>query len=297
MKSKQTEKIGIIGGSGLYQIEALKDAREVALATPFGRPSGKFVVGRLEGRDIVFLARHGKGHTLLPGEINYRANIYAMKQLGVTRIISVSAVGSMKKEIVPCHIVIPDQFYDLTKGRKSSFFGEGIVAHVSFADPICPQLAQIVTDAGRLVGATVHKGGIYICMEGPQFSTRAESEVHRGFGVSVIGMTNATEAKLAREAEICYVTVALATDYDCWHQSETAVTTEMVIRVLLANVALSKKMIQAAVAGSHPVRNCACGEALKNAIMTDKKMITSAIKKKLAPIIGKYISQKGKEIK
>ena len=225
VRSKQTEKIGVIGGSGLYQIEALKNVREVAVATPFGKPSGKFVVGLLSGRELVFLARHGKGHTLLPGEINYRANIYAMKQLGVTRIISVSAVGSMKKEIVPGHIVIPNQFYDLTKGRKSSFFGDGIVAHISFADPICPQLAKTVTNAGRLSGATVHEGGTYICMEGPQFSTRAESEVHRSWGVSVIGMTNATEAKLAREAEICYVTVALSTDYDCWHQSEEPVTT------------------------------------------------------------------------
>ncbi len=282
-------QIGIIGGSGLYQMEALKNVREVAVSTPFGKPSGKFILGKLEGIPVAFLPRHGKGHTILPSEINFRANIYAMKQIGVTRILSVSAVGSMKKEIEPGHIVLPDQFYDLTKGRQSTFFGGGIVAHVSFADPICPQLSQSVAEAGIAAGATVHKGGTYICMEGPQFSTRAESMVHRNWGVAVIGMTNATEAKLAREAEICYVTIALSTDYDCWHVSEAPVTTEQVVKVLLANVALSKKIIQTAVKQIDRERTCGCGEALKNAIMTDPRLITSKIKKNLKPIIGKYL--------
>ncbi len=291
MKSDQAQ-IGIIGGSGLYQMEALKGIKEVAIATPFGRPSSKFVLGRLEGVPVAFLPRHGVGHRYLPSEINFRANIYALKHLGVTRIISVSAVGSMKKEIVPGHIVVPDQFYDLTKGRKGTFFGNGIVAHVSFADPICAPLAKTVAEAGESVGAVVHRGGTYICMEGPQFSTRAESEVHRSWKVAVIGMTNATEAKLAREAEICYVTLALSTDYDCWHLSEEPVTTEMVIKVLLANVALSKKIIQTAVRNVPSQRSCSCGEALKNAIMTDPRLITSKMRKDLNPIIGKYLSKK-----
>ncbi len=292
MKSNRAQ-IGIIGGSGLYQMEALKNVKAVAVATPFGKPSGKFVLGRLEGTPVAFLPRHGVGHHILPSEINFRANIYALKQLGVTRIISVSAVGSMKKEIAPGHIVVPDQFYDLTKGRSSTFFGNGIVAHVSFANPICPQLAKTVAEAGESAGATVHRGGTYLCMEGPQFSTRAESDIHRTWNVDVIGMTNATEAKLAREAEICYVTLALSTDYDCWHVSEEPVTTEMVIKMLLANVALSKKMIQTAVKTvSLLPRNCRCGEALKNAIMTDPRLITNKQKKDLRPIIGKYLSKK-----
>jgi len=288
MKSDRAQ-IGIIGGSGLYQIEGLKNTREVAVATPFGKPSGKCVLGTLEGVPVAFLPRHGLGHTLLPSEVNYRANIYAMKQLGVSRIISVSAVGSMKKEIAPGHIVLPDQFYDLTKGRRSTFFGEGVVAHVSFADPICPQMIQCLEAAGRSAGATVHKGGVYICMEGPQFSTRAESQVHRSWDVAVIGMTNATEAKLAREAELCYVTMALSTDYDCWHVSEVPVTTAQVVQVLLDNVALSKKIIRAAVKMAPPERTCSCGDALQNAIMTDPQAMTDKIKKKLKGILGKYL--------
>ncbi len=285
-------QIGIIGGSGLYQMEGLKDIKEVAISTPFGKPSGKFILGKLEGVPVAFLPRHGMGHTLLPSEINYRANLHGLKQLGVTAILSVSAVGSMKKEIPPGHIVVPDQFYDLTKGRKSSFFGNGIVAHVSLADPICPVLAKTVADAGVSAGATVHRGGTYICMEGPQFSTRAESEVHRQWKVSVIGMTNATEAKLAREAEICYVTLALSTDYDCWHVSEEPVTSDRVIKVLLANVALSKRIITAAVRKIDTERNCRCGSALKNAIVTDLRYAPSKIKKDLNLFIGKYISNK-----
>ncbi len=285
-------QIGIIGGSGLYQMEELKDVKEVALSTPFGKPSGKFILGKLNGTPVAFLPRHGIGHTLLPSEINFRANIYGFKQLGVTAILSVSAVGSMKKELKPGHIVVPDQFYDLTKGRKSSFFGNGIVAHVSFADPICKALASTVADASESVGAVVHRGGTYICMEGPQFSTRAESCVHRQWKVSVIGMTNATEAKLAREAEICYVTIALSTDYDCWHISETPVTTEMVIKVLLTNVALSKNIISATVGRIDPTRDCRCGSALQNAIMTNPRLIPNKTKKDLNLLIGKYISSK-----
>lgn len=282
-------RIGVIGGSGLYQIESLKEVREVAVSTPFGKPSGKFILGTLEGVPIAFLARHGQGHLLLPSEINYRANFFAMKQLGVERILSVSAVGSMKEEIAPGHIVLPSQFYDLTKGRKSTFFGNGIVAHVSLADPICAELAGIVAEASRAVGATIHRGGTYLCMEGPQFSTRAESEVHRRWGVDVIGMTNVTEAKLAREAEICYVTIALATDYDCWHVSEEPVTVERVIKTLLENVALSKKIIQAAVVRIGEGRRCPCSDALKHAIVTSSSAIPKKTKVDLKPIIGKYV--------
>ncbi|MBI3358901.1 MAG: S-methyl-5'-thioadenosine phosphorylase [Nitrospirae bacterium] len=281
-------QIGIIGGSGLYQMEGLKEMKEVAISTPFGKPSGKFILGKLEGVLVAFLPRHGVGHTLLPSEINFRANIHGLKQLGVTAILSVSAVGSMKKEIAPGHIVVPNQFYDLTKGRKSTFFGNGIVAHVSLADPICPALAKTIADAGESVGAKVYRGGTYICMEGPQFSTRAESEVHRQWNVSVIGMTNATEAKLSREAEICYVTLALSTDYDCWHVAEAPVTTEMVMKVLLANVALSKRIIAAAVRQINPHRDCRCGSALKNAIMTDPRLVPNKTKQDLNLLIGKY---------
>lgn len=288
-KGAPQARIGIIGGSGLYQMEALKEVRDVAMATPFGRPSGKFVLGTLEGVPVVFLARHGRGHTLLPSEINYRANLFAMKKLGVERILSVSAVGSMKEEIVPGHVVIPDQFYDLTKGRKSTLFGDGIVAHVSLADPICPELTERVMEAGNAVGATLHRGGIYLCMEGPQFSTRAESQIHRTWGVSVIGMTNATEAKLAREAEICYVTIALATDYDCWHVSEEVVTVERVLKTLHENAMLSKKMVQAAVARIDSKRNCLCAEALKHAIVTPHSSIPKKVRQNLKPVIGKYL--------
>ena len=282
-------RIGVIGGSGLYQMESLKEVREIAVSTPFGKPSGKFILGTLEGIPIAFLARHGQGHTLLPSEINYRANLFALKKLGVERILSVSAVGSMKEAIAPGHIVLPSQFYDLTKGRKSTFFGEGIVAHVSLADPICLELAGIVAEASRAVGATIHRGGTYLCMEGPQFSSRAESEVHRGWGVDVIGMTNVTEAKLAREAEICYATIALATDYDCWHVSEEPVTVERVIKTLLENVALSKKIIQAAVVRIQEERRCPCSDALKHAIVTSSSAIPKKTKANLKPIIGKYV--------
>ncbi len=283
-------RIGVIGGSGLTQMENLQEVREVSVSTPFGRPSGKFIMGNLKGVPLAFLPRHGQGHTILPSEINYRANIFAMKKLGVERILSVSAVGSMKEEIVPGDVVIPEQFYDLTKGRGSTFFGEGIVAHVSLADPVCPELTEVVSMAGQDVGATLHRGGTYLCMEGPQFSTRAESEIHRGWGVSVIGMTNVTESKLAREAEICYVTMAMATDYDCWHIGAGPVTAEMVLKTLRENVALSKDMIQAAVGRIDLKRNCFCAEALKNAVVTDPSSISRKLKSSLKPLIGKYLS-------
>lgn len=281
--------IGVIGGSGLYEMEGLTGVREVKIHTPFGEPSDAFITGSLGGIEMGFLPRHGRGHRFLPTEVNYRANIYGMKKLGVDRIISVSAVGSMKEEIEPGHIVIPDQFYDLTKHRKSTFFGEGVVAHVGFADPVCHDLSKTLADAGEKAGATVHKGGTYICMEGPQFSTRAESRIYRKWGVDVIGMTNATEAKLAREAEICYATLALSTDYDCWHETEEDVTVEAVIAVLMKNVETAKKIIKEAVSMMPAKRGCRCSEALKNAIMTKAELIPEKTKKDLELIIGKYI--------
>lgn len=288
--SSPKAKIGIIGGSGLYEMEVLKETKEVAVSTPFGRPSGKFVLGELEGLSVAFLSRHGKNHNLLPSEINYRANIFALKKLGVERILSVSAVGSMKKEIVPGHIVIPDQFYDLTKGRESSFFGKGIVVHVSLADPICSELAETVFKTGEVVGGTMRRGGTYLCMEGPQFSTRAESEIHRTWGVDVIGMTNATESKLAREAEICYVTIALATDYDCWYVDEGPVTVDMILKILHENVSFSKKLIRAVVGEIASERTCRCSRALKNAIVTPHTAVSEKLKQTLKPLIGKYLS-------
>ncbi len=286
-------RIAIIGGSGLYEMETLKEVQAISVTTPFGRPSGKIILGTLEGRPVAFLPRHGLGHTLLPSEINYRANIFALKKLGVERILSVSAVGIMQEHIAPGHIVVPDQFYDLTKGRESTFFGRGIVAHVSLADPICKGLSETVSDAAEGVEATVHRGGTYLCMEGPQFSTRAESHIHRGWGeggaISVIGMTNATEAKLAREAEICYTTLALATDYDCWHIACADVTVEQVLKVLHDNVALSKRIIQATVGRLPMTRDCGCGDALKYAIVTAPGRIPAKVRTDLAPIIGKYL--------
>ncbi len=248
-RSSKTEKIsiGVIGGSGLYDMEGLTQIKSVRMTTPFGRPSDEYLIGTLHGKRVAFLPRHGRGHRIFPTDINYRANIYGMKKLGVDRIISVSAVGSMKEEIKPGEIVIPDQFYDHTKHRRSTFFGNGVVAHVGMADPVCSDLCSILIEAGVKVGATVHRGGTYLCMEGPQFSTRAESLIYRTWNVEVIGMTNATEAKLAREAEICYSTIALATDYDCWHHSEEAVTVEAVLAVMKHNIETSKAMIREAV--------------------------------------------------
>jgi 5'-methylthioadenosine phosphorylase len=289
--------IGIIGGSGLYEMEGLTDVKEVKIKTPFGDPSDKFILGTLSGRRLVFLPRHGKGHRILPTEINFRANIYAMKKLGVERIISVSAVGSMREEIEPGHIMIPSQFYDHTKKRISTFFGDGIVAHVGMADPVCNGLAEQLYRSSISVGAKTHNGGIYLCMEGPQFSTRGESLIYRKWGVDVIGMTNVTEAKLAREAEICYATIALSTDYDCWHVSEDDVTVEAVIQIIKQNVDTAKKIIRDAVLNIPKGRDCHCKDALANTIMTDPKLIPLKTKKRLELIIGKYIktSKKGKK--
>jgi len=284
--------IGVIGGSGLYEMEGLTQVKTVRVATPFGKPSDDYVIGTLHNKRVAFLPRHGRGHRIMPTDINFRANIFGMKKLGVERIISVSAVGSMKEEIKPGDIVIPDQFYDHTKHRRSTFFGNGVVAHVGMADPVCPDLGKVLIQAGITVGATVHQGGTYICMEGPQFSSRAESLVYRTWNMDVIGMTNATEAKLAREAEICYSTIALATDYDCWHHSEEAVTVEAVLAVMKHNIETSKAMIREAVRTLTEKPACSCGEALRNAIMTPEKLIPAKTKKDLALIIGKYLKKK-----
>jgi 5'-methylthioadenosine phosphorylase len=284
--------IGVIGGSGLYEMEGLTNVRTTRVATPFGKPSDEYFIGTLHGKQVAFLPRHGRGHRIMPTDINYRANIYGMKKLGVERIISVSAVGSMKEEIKPGDIVIPDQFYDHTKHRRSTFFGNGVVAHVGMAEPVCAGLSALLIEAGVKVGATVHRGGTYLCMEGPQFSTRAESMTYRTWNVDVIGMTNATEAKLAREAEICYSTIALATDYDCWHHSEEAVTVEAVLAVMKHNIETSKSMIRQAISMLSWERSCSCGESLKNTIMTPEKLIPAKVKKDLAPIIGKYMKKK-----
>lgn len=281
--------IGIIGGSGLYNIEGIKDIQSVSVDTPFGKPSDSFTVGTLEGRKVAFLPRHGKGHTILPSELNFRANIYAMKKLGVGHIIAVSAVGSMKEEIKPLDIVVPDQFFDRTRGRISTFFGEGIVGHVSFADPVCATLADKLHHAAQSVGARVHKGGTYLCMEGPLFSTRAESHVYRQWGVSIIGMTNLQEAKLAREAEICYSTLAMSTDYDCWRVEEEPVTLEMIIGNLNKNAETAKRILKAVIPTIGKERTCACATASQNAIVTHKDNIPESTKKKLDVIFGKYL--------
>lgn len=286
--------IGVIGGSGLYELEGLTEVQEVTLETPFGAPSDAYITGTLDDAKMVFLPRHGRGHRYLPSEVNYRANIYGMKKLGVEQIISVSAVGSMKEEIVPGHIVIPDQFFDRTQGKRAStFFGDGIVGHVQFADPICGDLAEILAEAATAAGATVHRGGTYVCIEGPNFSTRAESNIFRRWGVDIIGMTNLPESRLAREAEICYGTVALATDYDCWHDGHDDVSVEAVIAIIQQNVATAREIIKTAVGkivARRQTRTCACAEALKFAIMTDKSLIPAETKQALEPIIGKYLA-------
>jgi 5'-methylthioadenosine phosphorylase len=287
---KPEAEIGLIGGSGLYHMPGLEDAREVRLNTPFGDPSDAFVVGTLEGRRVAFLARHGRGHLLLPTEINYRANLYAMKLLGVERIISVSAVGSLQEEVRPMEFLIPDQFFDRTRQRISTFFGGGIVAHVGFDKPTCAQLSGTLADACDAVGVTVHRRGTYICIEGPQFSTLAEAHVHRQLRFEVIGMTNVTEAKLAREAELCYATVAMITDYDCWHPEHSSVTVAEIIRNLNRNTENAQNVLRAAVRQAPNERNCGCGKALEHAILTDRSKISPEAKRRLAPIIGKYIS-------
>lgn len=284
--------IGVIGGSGLYEMEGLTNIRKTRISTPFGKPSDEYLIGTLFGRRVVFLPRHGRGHRIMPTDINYRANLYGMKKLGVERIISVSAVGSMREGIRPGDIVIPDQFYDHTKNRRSTFFGNGVVAHVGMAEPVCGSLCKVLSESGAKAGAMVHEGGTYLCMEGPQFSTRAESLIYRQWGADVIGMTNATEARLAREAEICYSTIALATDFDCWHHSEEAVTVEAVLEVMRHNIETSKAMIKEAVRMLPDDRSCGCGSALEYAIMTPANLIPAKTKKDLAPIIGKYLKKK-----
>jgi len=284
------DTIGIIGGSGLYDIDGIENVKEVEVETPFGSPSDKLITGELEGKKLVFLPRHGRGHRILPSEVNYRANIYALKSLGVEWIISFSAVGSMKDEIEPGHIVIIDQFIDRTKKRESTFFGEGIVGHIEFAEPICSDLATITYSAANKVGSTtVHKGGTYICIEGPQFSTKAESNLYRSWGVDVIGMTNIPEAKLAREAEICYSTIALSTDYDCWNEGKGMVTVEEVLAVIGKNVAAAREIIKEAVRHVEGPRQCKCATAAQFAVITDRAKISDEAKEKLSVIVGKYL--------
>lgn len=283
-------KIGIIGGSGLYDIEGIKNVRRVTVETPFGKPSDKYICGELMGKEVVFLPRHGVGHRISPSEINYRANIFGMKKLAVERIISLSACGSLKKELKPLDFVIPDQFVDRTnQSRKMTFFEKGIVAHISFADPVCGELAKSVYKASLGSSVAVHRKGTYLNMEGPAFSTRAESLLYRSWGMDIIGMTNFAEAKLAREAEICYATLAAITDYDCWHPNHESVTIDMVIRNLQNNIENSKKILLAAIKKLPEARSCTCGEALKFAIVTDKKLIPAKTKKDLKIIIGKYV--------
>jgi 5'-methylthioadenosine phosphorylase len=283
-------EIGIIGGSGLYSMSGLTKTREVHVKTPFGEPSDAIVLGVLEGKRVAFLARHGRGHRILPGEINFRANVYAMKLLGVERIISVSAVGSLMEELRPGEFLVADQFVDRTKNRVSTFFGEGLVAHVGFDKPTCGQMSSVLADASVHCGVRVHRRGTYVCIEGPQFSTLAEANMHRQLRFEVIGMTNVTEAKLAREAEICYATMAMITDFDCWHPEHESVTASQIMATLLQNAENAQHVLREAVRAMPEERNCKCGAALKHALVTDMKLVPKATKKKLSAIIGKYIS-------
>ena len=280
MPVKPRAEIAVIGGSGLYEMEDLERVREVRVSTPFGRPSDAVTLGTLSGRRVAFLPRHGRGHRINPSMINYRANVYALKSLGVTQIVSVSAVGSMKTHIQPNHLVLPDQFIDRTTRRVSTFFDQGLVAHVAFADPVCPVTSAALGKAAKTVRATVHVGGTYLCMEGPQFSTRAESLLYRQWGVDVIGMTNATEAKLAREAEICFATMALVTDYDCWHESEESVSVEAILSIMHANVEQAKNVLRQHVQQSAGPGACACRTALRQAIVTPPTAMTASVKRR-----------------
>ena len=285
-------EIGIIGGSGLYSMKGLTDVHEVTLETPFGAPSDPYVLGTLAGRKVAFLARHGRGHRILPTELNFRANIHGFKQLGVERILSVSAVGSLREEHKPTDFVIPDQFYDRTKQRVSTFFGEGIVAHIAFGDPVCPELHKLVVASGNKAGVVTKAGGTYVCMEGPQFSTKAESNAYRAMGFDLIGMTNLQEAKLAREAEICYVTIAMVTDYDCWHPGHDNVTVDQIVAVLNKNAENAANVVREAVAAMPAERHCKCGEALATAVMTAPDKIPAATLAKLDLLVGKYLNKK-----
>lgn len=283
-------KIGVVGGSGLYTMPGFEAHEEVALETPFGNPSDAYIVGSLAGKEVAFLARHGRGHKLSPSELNFRANVWGFKTLGVERVVSLSAVGSLKEEHRPLEFIIPDQFFDRTVGRVSTFFGDGLVAHISMAHPVCPELSEVVSGACWTAGVASKRGGTYLCMEGPAFSTLAESNVYRSWGMDIIGMTNLTEAKLAREAEMCYVTVAMVTDYDCWHPDHDAVTVTEIIGNLVHNAENAAKVVAAAVAAMPEERTCKCGSALKHALITNPAAIPPATKKKLELLVGKYLS-------
>jgi 5'-methylthioadenosine phosphorylase len=285
-------EIGIIGGSGLYSMPGFADPKELRQQTPFGDPSDAYVLGTLAGRKVAFLARHGRGHLISPSELNFRANIHGFKQLGVERIVSVSAVGSLKEEHQPLDFVIPDQFFDRTRHRIDTFFGDGVVAHIAFADPICAEMANVVQSACKKAGIAAKRGGTYVCMEGPQFSTKAESNVYRGWGMDVIGMTNLQEAKLAREAEICYVTIAMVTDYDCWHPHHDSVTVDQIVAVLVKNAENASTVVRETVAALPTGRSCKCGSALAHAILTDRSKIPAATRERLKLILGKYLEGK-----
>lgn len=288
-------EIGILGGTGLYRMEGLEVDREIEIETPMGSPSDAYTIGKLEGKSVAFLSRHGRGHTLLPSDINYRANICGFKMMGVERILSVNSVGSLKQEIPPRDIVIPDQFFDRSR-RRNTFFGEGAVAHVSMADPVCGELAAALGEAGRGLGLRIHTGGTYLCIEGPAFSTRAESNIYRSWGFDVIGMTAATEARLAREAEICYATIALATDYDVWHESEETVSVEMILENMAANIQNAKDLLRATM-GRLPERcgeDCGCGRAMRGCLLTRPEKIPVETRERLRPILGKYLEDEGR---
>ncbi len=289
--TREPVRIGVIGGSGLYSMPGATAVEEVRLDTPFGPPSDAYVIAKVAGRRVAFLPRHGTGHRILPGELNFRANIYGFKMLGAERILSVGAVGSMKEAIRPLDIVVPDQYIDRTRGRISTFFGGGLVAHVGFADPFCAPLRGALAEAGRRAGATVHDGGTYLCMEGPAFSTRAESHLYRSWGVSVIGMTTLQEAKLSREAEICYATLAMATDYDCWHESEEDVTVEQILDNLRRNAETASKVLHGAIASLPETRSCGCGQTLATALVTDLKLVPEETRRRLGAILAPYLGR------
>ena len=287
MVASDSARVGIIGGSGFYEL--LEDAREVSIDTPFGGPSDAYFLGQIDGVPVAFLPRHARGHRILPSEVNFRANVWGMKKLGVTHVVSATAVGSLREDFKPLDIVVPDQLFDRTKARPSTFFGDGIVVHISFSDPFCATLSRAVVEHGRAVGATVHDGGTYVCMEGPQFSTRAESNAYRQLGFDVIGMTNLQEAKLAREAELCYATMALVTDYDCWHESEEDVSIEQVLANVRHNVETARAIVRSVVPALELEADCACRHALETSIITQPDLIPGATRERLDLLIGKYI--------
>jgi 5'-methylthioadenosine phosphorylase len=286
-------RIGVIGGSGLYDMDELEVHEERRIETPFGDPSDVYVLGEIDGQGVAFLARHGRGHRILPSELNFRANIYGLKTLGVERILSVSAVGSMQEQYAPTHVVVPDQFFDRTRHRPDTFFGDGLVAHISLADPVCPHLAHHMAEQTEEAGGVVHRGGTYLCMEGPQFSTRGESNIYRGWGIDIIGMTNLQEAKLAREAEICYATLAMVTDYDCWHEGHDDVTVDAILKILQQNARLAQKVVKGMVSvlATEERGGCPCTDALATALITDRSMIPAATLERLRPIVGRYFPE------